>query len=46
MCLQGGLGYAHPVVGWPGDTGVEVQADDRGSWCEKIEKPTESAFKE
>src|SRR5215213_4491317 len=36
--LQGGLGYAHPVVGGPGDTGVEVQADDRGPWFEEIDE--------
>src|SRR5215211_3891411 len=36
--LQGGLGHAHPVVGWPGDTGVEVQADDRGSWSQELDE--------
>src|SRR5215208_7346977 len=36
--LQGGLGHAHPVVGWPGDAGVEVEADDRGSWFEEIDE--------
>src|SRR5918994_3551180 len=36
--LQGGFGHPHPVVGGPGDAGVEVQADDRGSRFEEIDE--------